>query len=872
MVKISGLNYDAVLASEDYAAYRKIIEEEIITRFKMGSGFPWKTAEFGILDSSNPSIITTGETSRPLLVMVSNQSEIAVALNPGYALAPNGTIFLVDGYQEKIILADTVQAGKTYAVVLESRLNSSAGSTSLNDYQEPQSTQELVYTAIASYIYVSGWLPSENQTVLAMVKAVDKTGGGLELQIDMTQNTYAFNRPWFSIVDTKHRAQIGSGTVTDTNPHATSFNDLTLPGSVGLMQGIAGVGIVLSRDKDRNKMAGAKYCQDTISYANLKIDTSGTITANSPYGKPNAFYAELTSYPLRLGSVYEVTSPARAIAAEVLPGTNIIVFGPNEALMDTQSFIVEYTTCSALSLPITTPTNLLTFGGTAGDQEAILSGGYIYPVVPDPTISFEGTGPFARRYRVYLMGDGVLRSYPEIVVSAQSTSSSISSFTPTYPSRISVGITNTTGSSSLLVTVVVSGTRQAEYATDSSAVTSETLTFSPATGYLDQTIPAPTYDLAGQILTTIYKYTEISAISITTVNAGTNPLVQVWAEVEPGMTPELNDVLPIAEVFWNGNGIPKLLDIRNIQKHWHYLSEQDATSELESLRILNLIKSGTLLTNKSTALFTENFEDLKYFDSKRGYMSPTKATGLIGFNSSKSLITGDTITLTTSPVKQLLAVTSGATTGQFAVGSSLAPITLSTLIQNFITAVNDPIFDSKVVASLSTTNPLNVALELQTPVGNVANQITMTATTSTLNAVVLSGFNFAVDGYGECYFDRDLRGLTSSAIPTDLDLNPYKQAYRKRYRSRAISLPVSLGSKTKFAIQLLGEDQYVTSSVRIRGSKFNNSANWEGWNIASPETTGIKGLYVFNFPIAVHKVQVEVYSKARGVTLYVLEA
>jgi hypothetical protein len=333
----------------------------------------------------------------------------------------------------------------------------------------------------------------------------------------------------------------------------------------------------------------------------------------------------------------------------------------------------------------------------------------------------------------------------------------------------------------------------------------------------------------------------------------------------------MNDAAPIATALWNGNAVDSMQDTRRIQRCWvterqHLFSSGEA--ELDSIRFLNAIKpSVTSLTNSSLKLFTEDFEDLKYFDSRWGFQGPTQATGILGLNSSITLLLGDTIKIT--PTKTLTCVNGApAAPGEFDVGYIFTPIPISTLIQNLINAINDPLFNSQVVAVLSPSNPLNVNLTLQSPVGVAANSIVISYTITTPGALTATGFNFGADGYGECYLDRQLPGIQSPVIPPDVNLNPYQYSFRRRYRSRAESLPPSVGAQTSFLVEIHGENKAYPGSIRMRGSKYTNPQVWEAWQIATVVAAGEKGLYRVTFSQPVHKLQVEYYGRARGLSVY----
>lgn len=867
---ISRLNYDAVLGTEDYTTQQQVLENEIITRFMLGSGFPNQTAQFGIVDAANPSAVTSTETGRPLFVSVSTLNSLAVSVNSGYAIAPNGSIVQIASFQQTVILAATPQTGTSYVVIAQAAINTAAGTTQLNDYQINLSSQQTVFAQITVIPYVAGWQPATNQIVLAVV-AVLSSGSSQSLQIDQTQNTYSFNRPWYSTVDTQHRSHIGSGTVTPTNPHATSINDLTIPGTVGVFQGLTGEGMIVSRSRLRNKMLGAVLCNQQVV---VLQDSTGTITAGSPYSAPFVFYAYLPSFPLRLGSVYTTSTPADALSAEVIPGTNMLVFGPNEDLALGQTINVQYTSCSALLPPTTVTTNTLAFQQPE-TGEVIVAGGFTYPSVADPNISLEGSGPFARAYYVYLMPSGVLETFPEILVPAQSALTSIlGTYTPVNPARISVGITNTTGSPNLNVVVTITGTVVSETGDTPGNVT-ETLTFTPANGYIDQIVPSSTYDLPGQILITQNVFSTVTTISCTASNAGTGPQIQVWAEVEPGTTPEMNDATAVAKVYWNGTGVPltpqkSLEDIRVIRAGWQeersYLYAA-GEAELDSILMLNATKNSvTGLANTSVKLFTEDFEDLKFFDSLRGFADPL-ATGTLTLASSIAVVAGDTVQLT--PTISLLAVPNAPTApGQFNVGSTLAPLGVTQIASNMATAINDPSLASLISATILPSNLLVLNLVLQSPIVSSSVPVTMSATVANAGSIVPSGFTFAFDGYGECYMDRGAQGLNSPLIPLDANLNPYQFSYRRRYRSRSISMPAAIGAQTHMMIEIHGQNKSFTDSVRIRGSLNSTPTAWGAWQIASVVPMSTKGLYQVTFGQAVHKIQVEYYGRARGLSVY----
>jgi len=860
---LGGLNYDAVLSAEDYRTYRDLLEKAIIDRFKLASGSPPNTAaRFGIVDVINPALISTTEPTRPLLVKLSTLDATKVDVNPGYAVSPSGAIM---GLPSGLVTQQVLEAAGSeflvdlpYALLLEAGIDSSQGSNLPNDYMVNQWSQEVATVTFKSVRIVNGWTPTENQVVLGVVNAFKLSPTQYSLQLDLTQNIYPYTRPWYSVIDMEHRSYVGSGQVTDTNPHGTSVNDLTPAGTVGLFQGLSSTGLVVSRDRVINKMTGAKLCVETVPYTRVKTDASGAITAGSPYSKAGALYVELVGYPARLGSVYDESTPAYSLAAEMVPKTNILVLGPNETVATGQTLVVEYTQADALLPPVNPTTNLLTFG-VPGQDEVIVAGGLTFASIPDPTVSLEGLGPFAREYHVSLTSEGSLIVYPQVVLPAIPINTSLTpAIQPSVPSRISIGVTNTTGSPSFGIVVVIQGKDE------NNTSISETLTINADTGFMDQSIPSGNYDLPGQLFVTENRFSFISAVSVSGTFA--TEKIQMWAETEAGTCPEVNDVTCVALVQWNGQAVSAVLDQRVVSKGWskdtqeHFIGSSDVM--LDSSRLLSYLQGSPLLTTGSVKLMTEDFEDLRFFDSSRGYVGPTTATGVISLNASVPFTDGDTITLSTSPLRILTAVTAApvASSGQFQIVGTLAQIRA-----NIIAAINDVGFDSKITASTPSPDvPTNIALVLQTPTGAGANNVTITKNLANTLSCSVSGFNFAMDGFGEAYMERCVLGLRSPRVPPGGNLNPYQYAFRKRYRSRALALPNALGTQEDFAVLIHGELKTVTTGIRIRGALASNPQAWLPWAVMTAAPAGEKGLYLYSFAGPVHKVQVEHYGLARG--------
>lgn len=874
---LGGLNYDATLSAEDYTANRDLLEAEILTRFLLSTGYPPGTAPAtGIADLIDPSAISASETTRPYLVTVSTLDPLQIAVNPGVAVTPTGAV-IQSSLVFSMLLART-QANDINIVFVENTIIP-GGSQLLNDYQESLNSQDVQGPSTPSCALIGDWNnvslfpPSRknNIVVLAVVSVLSTSGGGLSLQIDMTRNTYAFNRPWFTIMDLQHRSQIGSGTVTPTNPHATTLNDLSTAGNVALFQGLVDTGMVVSRDRTIAKMVGAMYCSEQITLSRIQVDDkNGSVTSRSIYGGPYAHFCLLAAFPTRLGSLYATATPANSIACDLIEGTNILVFAPEETA---QTMTVEYTQSQALMPPVSVSTTLLTFSTPITD-EILVAGGNTIVTVPDPTLDMVGSGPFPRRYSVYCLGNASLMCYPQILFPATNLNSFGTAAqtlqTPImYPARIRVGITQASTAPQMSISVTLSGLDV------TGAPLNETLTISTATGYVDEALGSTNYDSDKQQVVSQNIFATLTSFVVNRVTDptsgtpydGTMTVIQVWADSEPSTSPELNDALKIVNIGWNGQGISLIEDARVISKGF-FRPNQIALSGNMALDPGKLLATGCPRPQASL-LFSEDFEDLRFFDSARGFVGPINATGSITL-SNLLLTPGDLITLRPqrgSASAQVLTFRSPTYVGQAAPGDVQIGTDVPTTLGNILAAIQKSFSTSFLATSASGT----INLTTQDLIGAAGN-IPIT-TSNTQGALTLVGSQAGFDAIGECYLDRAVIGLKSVKVPASTLLNPTGYSYRSRYRSRAFALAGGIG-QTQFAIEILQEAVYLPGSVRIRGATLGAPDQWLPWQLATVSTvaaTGVKGVYLSTFTQPVYKIQVEYYGRARGCSVFSIQ-
>lgn len=865
---LGGINYDAKIASQDWKAGRDMTETAILTRFLISMGMPPnQIPQYGIVDSLDPSQVSATDVTRPFLVTISTLNALQLNVNPGVAVSSNGAVMQV-GANPQFSLART-QAGDINVIFVENQLIP-GGSQPVNDYQENLNTLEVQDQNFLSAALLSDWqntslFPAsrtQNIVVLAVVSVVATAGSSLELQIDQSQTIYPYIRPWFSIRAFYHESKVGTGTVTVQNPHGTSINDLTVAGAVGLLQGLADTGIVISRDRAVNKMLGSNFCTESIPLNRIQTDTTGLITAKSAYGGVNAQYVSLLNFPIRLGSLYETGVEQNAIAGQIVPQTNILVLGPHEDVLN--PLTVEYNAAQALQPPVNTATNILAFGQPF-TQELIVSGGLTIAEIPNPNFDFNGSGPYPRRYRVYMLSDSSLASFPQILnPSARLDNIGSSLVTPAQqplaPARVSVGLTKATNVSGMQIQVQISGQDI------NGANIQETITISNSGGYVDESVPSTNYDSANQIYQTAQVFATVQSIQVLSrTNDGSLSEIQVWAEAEPGTAPSLNDVAEASLIGWNGQGISLIEDARVIARGFlrpdNFQIAPMGDMVLDAARLISNLTNPALLSGSSQHLMTDDFEDLHYFDTVSGLHGFVQATGFITVGTNSLIQNGDTIKIT--PSKTLTATTSVAdpTVGQFQIGADP-----NTTIAAIIATTNNVTFASGVSAVLGTGTTAN--LTYNTPLGAAGNSFTIVATLASSQSIQVGGWNRGFDEMSECYLDRNIVGLRSLTIPQNSDLYAYGLQFRGRYRSRAVAIPSGVNTSAKYCVVLHGHDRFYGTSVRIRGSDQSNPAQWLGWQLMTQASPGNGQVYLATLPAICHKVQVEIYGRCRGVSLF----
>jgi hypothetical protein len=838
---LQSINYDTKLNIDDFKFESDSRENDLLQRTKIGIGeYSGIEPRYGIVDQLDPKDLVETDITRPLLVKISEVDILRVTVTPGVVICPNGSICHLQNQITDFELART-NIDDVVVVFLENEIIA-GGESRLSKYQVAaktryiQSTEILRSALLTDYNNLSlfSLTRKENIVVIAVAKVVSGLSG-TELLLDYTNNIYPFNRPWFSIVDVEHRNSKGSGLVTSRNPHGTTFNDLST-GEIPFYSQISGVGSILSKDIDLKGRAGYA-CVEQIDISRYQTDPDGSITGESRFGGMGARYFLLANYPTSVSSMHVANHKSRSIAFDWIKGTKIVVLQPSE-ITDTNpttytSSTIYYNRVNALEIPQFINGNKITFGQPNQESEFIVSGGLSYVTLPNTTVEFEGTGPVARKFKVYLNDTGDLIKFPQVLqntilldsVGGDYVSLDVNQF---GPAQLSIALADAISSSNLKVTIRIFGTNTSD------VVISEDLTFDSSW----VSVVLPNIENLQNIIKTENVFNTITGFQvIERVSDGAASKIIIYAEVESGTAQRLNSLALVAKVDWDGLSIGNLRDERNIKTYYPgYSYRYEGAASLQYIGTYNY-------------LLTEEYESPRHNEVVPSNQEGTAASTFISFSDDVS--NGDWIDLTPTPnEKRLIAVSSSPTRslGQFQRGLA------SQTRDDIIATINDPAFASGFTATPDTaSNRLKLTRNI---IGNSGNSVLNLNVTIT-GAIAIEGN--AVGGYdpfGEAVVPHHSNRL-NSVIPLT---SVYDVSYiRDRYMSRAIPI------KLKKTIRIILHGVYSPyNMVQLRYRISNEKVDWLPWQVANLTSP----LFTVTSASNITKIQVQVFGKFDGFSLY----
>ena len=772
------INFDSNPGLDEFKYLHSVYSEE----FKLRSSI---ATVYGIVDRSLDPAAAPFTAGRPFLVTVSPVNPVTIDIATGIAITPSNLAINIDAAVPSVPLPN-IATGKTYVIAVEYVLVPSTstrvdrfGVLTNVRFQAPSNTpagggastllNAITIVDINDYNDPAIFTPErlQNIVVIAIVNVLtDATTGSLYLNIDLTNTTYTFNRPWFSTVDTTHRSLIGSGLITTNNPHGLDLQDLSTAG-LTLYQQQLPRGIIVAKDFSYYGYPG-RICSESVSLNRFVVDT-GTTLPPLPGQTPisGRWYFTLTKLPVRPGYLYLSGQPWKPIPYEWIPGTRYIFLGALEQpSLYASNLIMEYFSVDALEVGAESPTqgiSSLVVKPPVSQEEFIVSNGLALSELTQTSIALTSTlGPIKKHYEVLCDGTGALTLSPQPLVATIN----VADLTGT-PQTINqspfggegvymiVGLHGATkrtaiGSNSFDLNLKLTLTGQ----DNNGATLQESIVFK-ASQWEDQD-PDLDVEQPLQTIRTLNKFSVITTLAVANTTtephyAGNDAVLTLWAEM---ITAKVNqDLAKSSSFFWEGTKGIQVRDERIIsttlqvgnQRQYRFPLEMPEGSIPAIPELFSTLLNPPLTTKPIMQLMMELDDDRIYGESWEEF-STSNASGALTYNVLGELILNSTIRI--SEGKYLKIVQSGANADLGEVNWADTSTSTTLFLNNLIATINNPTFESLWFAVLGTSGsnpPISLTRQKAYPEGflfNVRKKIILSAPWTTLG----SSITVTIDG------------------------------------------------------------------------------------------------------------------------------
>lgn len=561
---LPGNNYNAPIGNEDMRFEQAVYREEFLERLRFVFGHPdfISNSSYGIVSEDDPASSTA--TSGPLWVEAST-TDLTVSVTAGLALMKSGHWVYLETSQTAVGMSAT-ESGSQNVVTLKFS-TADPDERSPNEFGIPVFKRRLPQIDEDKVVVysMSEWeaLTAEQKDdhVPLALATVQTSGTSLVLSVTLANTSYTWLRPWFSPIDVKHRHMIGSGTVSSTNPHGISFNELTV-GNFTLPMLTSHVGAVVAKDVSVPHVPG-QVCEVDVPAGLIKTDDgSGSAT-----GVPNTKYIDLDFYPIQIGAVYTQGDPdAQWAFRQMFRGQRIyqpagVALVPSSTDLTVLAIKVETLEPPAVLTASTSQTKF-----TAGDfdqNDAVASSGRIYVSTMSMTLEdnmANDSGPIPLAYRFYFADGKIVRNPQVIVCSKKLTAITASGIVPTITQFdqgvILAALDGAAAGASLSVKIKITGTDPNGTAIE------ETLTFDSTWSQSTQqcSVNSGSFQKGDQI------FAAINTVTLEeNLNSGPNAAVTIWILMDPTTSMDLSYACPVANVVWDGTRMCYVEDLRPIQ-------------------------------------------------------------------------------------------------------------------------------------------------------------------------------------------------------------------------------------------------------------------------------------------------------------------
>lgn len=500
---------------------------------------------YGVVDPVNPSS-NPDNTVKSLWVVASDTTNYVVL--PGIAVAPSGDVMFQD-VSVSVGLVD-LSGGMNVIVLQYSVVDSTARSLTVTN-QMVSNGQE--FTSSVSCMTEQAYLAlpyAQRQRCVVLAGVVYSASGNTLSTTPTSQRPWL--RKWFSFNDIEHRSLVGSGTVTETNPHGIGIGDLTI-GDVKFYDQFTGSGLVVSKDVSVSGVPGY-FCSDVFTADEVKVDFTGEITSRSFFGGTHVRYVELSSIPCQILSAYDTTLNL-PISVDWISGTRIVVLYLTAV---PATLALSYTKSPSCALASSTSSSI-SFSGMSAN-ELVISAGVQVKALAQTSFPIRKYASIPRAINVYLDGSGFLVGDPTVLVPSQTLLGKTNvelladTVTPNVQSYIGIGLHNAGFIPSMSVVVMVIGT----LADGSTSV--ETITLNQNT-YADTPAPPAIMENDQQVLFTQKSYVSITSVKATSVvDISSACTVMVYTKLDPAR----HRFALLASGLWNGREVQDITDKRRV--------------------------------------------------------------------------------------------------------------------------------------------------------------------------------------------------------------------------------------------------------------------------------------------------------------------
>jgi hypothetical protein len=511
---------------------------------------------YGIIDSENPRYNYDGG-SKSLWPVLNTSDYTKITVYPGKAVTLRGDVIEV---QEAVtVTVASLQRNAVSLIVLqyqEVQSNILGLTTSGQTVSVGYESSYTVYTApVESYLDRSVFTADvlADVVILASVVWTDS-----DVPLLLTDNSYGYDfvRPWFSAVDVEHRNSVGSGTVSVTNPHGTSLNDLTV-GTMTLYDQLTNSGMILSKDTSIPGVPGY-FCLDQFDATTIKVDYDGSKTSRSWFSRPGCKYIELSAIPNVMCGAWTTGNKSQEWAVDWIKGTAICVIISNETPTALDAYYV--TTATGRIGNITASS--ITFGSVS-NKDLVITGGVSKTNLLRTTVPLKRYGSIPRKIGFIAGPHGQVYSDPTVLVPSTSVSQYIGktiSVDAVIPAPGHVGVGLTDGMKSIRTSfcaVQVEGT-----ATDGSTI-QEVLTFD-AYSWSDASVPA-LHEETSQVHFTEQVFSSVTSVSVLNTDSyRTTDVGSAAMYVYLKQDAVYSKYATLANGFWDGNSLVDVRDSRRV--------------------------------------------------------------------------------------------------------------------------------------------------------------------------------------------------------------------------------------------------------------------------------------------------------------------